>query len=98
MKNDSDTARALTGASSPACGSIMLHQSKTENGVDKMVMVKQVEVPAHGTLQFAPHGYHLMCMKPSADMKQGQQVPMTLRFADGATLTGQFEVRVGADQ
>jgi copper(I)-binding protein len=57
-----------------------------------MVMVKKVSVPAHGTLTFAPGGYHLMCMKPSADMKPGQDVPVTLRFEDGATLTGQFKV------
>lgn len=96
LKNAGDTPRALTGASSPACGNVMLHQSKTVNGVDKMEMVKQVAVPAHGTLQFAPHGYHLMCMKPSADLKPGQQVPVTLRFATGDPLTGQFEVHVGA--
>ena len=55
----------------------------------------QAPVPAHGTLKFAPHGYHLMCMKPSADMKAGNRVPVTLRFKDGATLTGQFAVHSG---
>jgi copper(I)-binding protein len=93
LKNDGDQARVLTGASSPACGSIMLHQSKTENGVDKMIMVKSVPVPAHGSLQFAPHGYHLMCMSPSPDLKPGQTVPVTLEFEDGATLRGAFAVR-----
>jgi copper(I)-binding protein len=92
LKNDSDRARVLTGASSPACGSIMLHQSRTENGVDKMVMVKSVPVPAYGSLQFAPHGYHLMCMSPSPDLKPGQTVPVTLEFEDGATLRGSFAV------
>lgn len=93
VKNDGGTARSLTGASSPACGKLMLHQSKSVNGVEKMVMVKKVAVPAHGSLKFAPSGYHLMCMKPSADMKPGKEVPVTLRFADGTTLTGRFKVR-----
>jgi periplasmic copper chaperone A len=92
VKNGGDAARALTGASSPACGHVMLHQSKKVNGIEKMLMVKKVAVPAHGTLKFAPTGYHLMCMKPSADMKPGQEVPVTLRFEDGETLTGQFKV------
>jgi len=92
VKNEGNAARTLNGASSPACGNVMLHQSKTVNGVDKMVMVKKVAVPAHGTLKFAPSGYHLMCMKPSADIKPGHEVPITLRFEDGETLTGQFKV------
>ncbi|HZD25701.1 MAG TPA: copper chaperone PCu(A)C [Alphaproteobacteria bacterium] len=94
LKNDGDAARVLTGASSPACGSIMLHQSKSSEGAETMAMVKHVTVPAHGSISFAPRGYHLMCMKPSAEqMKRGQQVPVTLSFEDGATLTGPFEVR-----
>jgi periplasmic copper chaperone A len=97
LRNDGDAARDLTGASSPACGSIMLHQSKTVDGVAKMVMVMKIAVPAHGTLQFAPHGYHLMCMKPSADLAPGQDVPVTLRFADGAALSGEFQVHGAGD-
>lgn len=92
VNNNGNKARSLTGASSPACGKLMLHQSKSVNGVEKMVMVKKVAVPAHGMLKFAPSGYHLMCMKPSADMKPGKEVPVTLRFADGTKLTGRFKV------
>ena len=92
LRNDGDQARTLTGASSPACGSLMLHQSRTENGVDKMVMVESVKVPAHGSLRFAPQGYHLMCTSPSPDLNPGQSVPVTLQFEDGATLSGQFAV------
>lgn len=92
LKNDGATARKLTGASSPACNKLMLHQSKKLNGVDKMVMVDKAVVPAHGALIFAPGGYHLMCMKPSSAMQPGQQVSVTLHFEDGAALTGMFKV------
>jgi len=93
LRNESDHTRTLVGASSPACGRVMLHLSETVGGADRMVMVKGVTVPARGTLEFAPHGYHLMCMKPSAGLKPGQDVPFTLRFKDGATVTGPFKVR-----
>ena len=53
----------------------MLHQSKEENGVEKMLPVKSVPVPAHGTLSFAPGGYHLMCMQPQASMVHRQKRP-----------------------
>lgn len=93
LRNEGDMSRVLTGASSPACGGIMLHQSKTSEGVESMVMVSKVTVPAHGELRFAPRGYHLMCMKPLGDLKPGDKVPFTLDFADGKSLTGPFEVR-----
>ena len=64
LHNDSDKAVTLTGASSSACGLVMLHQWKEENGVEKMLPVKSITVQPHGTLTFAPGGYHLMCMKP----------------------------------
>jgi len=93
LKNDGSAERKLVGASSPGCGMMMLHRSKTENGIDKMMSVKAVAVPAHGTIRFAPGGYHIMCMQPKATMKPGKSVPVTLSFGDGSTLTGDFTVR-----
>lgn len=93
VKNDTDKPVALTGAASPACGMVMLHQSVEENGVGKMLPVKSVAVPAHGQLTFAPGGYHLMCMQPQASMTIGHSVPLTLKFADGQSLTAAFPVK-----
>jgi copper(I)-binding protein len=93
LKNDGDRAVVLTGASSPACGMLMLHQSKQENGVDRMMHVGKLDVPAHGSLTLSPGGYHLMCMQPKDAMKIGASVPVTLTFADGQTVTAQFPVK-----
>jgi copper(I)-binding protein len=92
LHNNTDAPVTLTGASSIACGSIMLHQSKEVNGVEKMLPVKSVPIPAHGTAVFRPGGYHLMCMKPQSTMTIGQDVPIVLKFADGKTMTAQFRV------
>lgn len=83
----------ITGASSPACRSVMLHQTHQAGGVSSMDQVDQVTVPAHGSLQFQPGGYHLMCMSPSADMRAGTTVPMTIRFQDNREITKPFAVR-----
>jgi len=72
---------------------VMLHQTKSENGVDRMMMVKGVKVPAHGSLSFAPGGYHLMCMEPRNSMAIGASVPVILKFADGKTITATFPVK-----
>jgi copper(I)-binding protein len=93
LHNNSNKPIELIGASSSACGMAMLHQSKEVNGVEKMLPVKSVAVPAHGTLSFAPGGYHIMCMKPQSSMAIGKSVPMTLKFAGGDSLTAQFPVK-----
>jgi len=87
LRNDGPAERKLVDASSPDCGMMMLHRSKTENGVDKMMPVKAVTVPAHGSVRFAPGGYHIMCMQPKTAVKPGKSIPVTLSFGDGSTLT-----------
>ena len=94
LENTGAAPAVLVGASSPGCGMMMLHRTETSGGTDRMVGVKQVTIPAHGTFRFAPGGYHLMCMEPK--MHLGQTVPVTLRFADGSRITAPFPVR-GAD-
>ncbi|HTV88335.1 MAG TPA: copper chaperone PCu(A)C [Stellaceae bacterium] len=93
LANAGAAPQTLVGASSPACGTLMLHKSVTQNGTERMVMVRQVAVPAHGALRFAPGGYHLMCMSPARAMRPGNMVPVILRFAGGATMTANFPVR-----
>jgi copper(I)-binding protein len=92
LHNDSSKKVELVGASSTACGMMMLHQTKDVNGIEKMLPVKSVAVPAHGTLKFQPGSYHIMCMKPKASMVVGHAVPVTLKFAGGHAITVQFAV------
>lgn len=93
LTNDGDAAKDLTGASSSACGMVMLHKSVKENAVEKMLPVDHVPVPAHGSVSFKPGGYHLMCMHPTADVKAGGRIPMTLEFKDGTKISADFPVR-----
>ncbi|WP_158322797.1 copper chaperone PCu(A)C [Acidisphaera rubrifaciens] len=93
VRNDGATPRVLNGARSPACGSLMLHRSTEAGGQERMEMVATATVPAHGTLRFTPGDYHLMCMQPTAAVRPGAKVPVTLTFADGGTVSGNFMVR-----
>ncbi|MGH7116601.1 MAG: copper chaperone PCu(A)C [Stellaceae bacterium] len=93
LSNPTGEAHTLVGAASPACGMLMLHRSTSEGGQERMAMVQSVSVPAHGKVSFAPGGYHLMCTSPSPQMRPGRSVPVTLRFADGGSLTATFPVR-----
>lgn len=93
LTNATGKPQILTSASSPACGSLMMHRSVRKDDREEMDMVESVTVPAHGNLVFAPGSYHLMCVSPSKDVKIGAQVPVTLTFASGASLTDNFPVR-----
>jgi hypothetical protein len=85
----------LVGATSPAFGAVMLHRSVEQGGVSHMEHVDRVTLEPAGTVEFAPGGYHLMLMQRMQDMHAGQEVPVTLRFSDGETVTARFKV-VGA--
>jgi len=91
--HNNGTAVQLTAAQSPACGTLMLHRSTRTGGMDSMMMVGSVIVPAGGTIAFSPGGYHLMCTSPKSAMTPGGQVPVTFRFSDGTTTTARFDVR-----
>ena len=90
LRNASANPAVLTGASSPACGMLMIHRSETAGGADRMVPVGSVAVPPGGALSFAPGGYHLMCMQPR--MKPGETVNVTLTFQGGQTASAAFPV------
>jgi copper(I)-binding protein len=82
----------LTAAQSPACGSLMLHMTHEMGGMAHMMAVDKVDVPAGGSFEFKPGGYHLMCMEPKA-LKPGTSIPVTLKFADGSSVTATFAVK-----
>ncbi len=84
LKNASDADVVVTGASSPACGMLMLHKSDESSGMAVMADVQSVAVPAHGSVDFASGGYHLMCMQPK--MQVGGRVEVTLKFFGGGSM------------
>lgn len=90
LNNSGDADAVVTGAASPDCGGIMLHESKDNSGMAMMLDVTTVTVPAHGSMSFTPGGYHLMCMAPK--MHPGMRVPVTLMFRGGDTLALTMQV------
>ena len=64
--------------------------------MSSMQHVAEVDVPAGGTIKFAPGGYHLMCMDAKPVITPGGAVQVTLTFNDGSNLTVKFAVRNAA--
>lgn len=93
LRNTSARPVELIGADSPDYGNAMLHQSMSKGGMSEMLHVEQVLIPAHGSVAFKPGSYHIMLMQRKNDVKPGDNVPITLKFAGGMTLRVDFEVR-----
>ncbi len=98
LHNSGGAPVELTGAKSPACGMLMLHQSMESGGVSRMDDVRTVTVPAGGSVAFEPGGYHLMCMNPTAAMTPGKSVAVTLLFSNGAAARASFQVKNAAGE
>ena len=87
VSNGGDKAVSLVGAETPAFGMAMLHKSETSGTTATMSHVEAAEVPAHGTLRFAPKGYHLMLEDAPKPLAIGSTVPLTLSFDDHSTIS-----------
>ena len=62
-------------------------------GMMTMVEVDKVEIPAGGTVEFKPGGYHIMFMELAGTFTAGQTIDLTLTFANAGPITVKAEVR-----
>jgi len=95
LESHSATEQVLSGAHSAAFGSIEIHKTEMHEGMMRMVPQPQLSVPAHGRVEFAPGGLHLMLMKPVKALHKGDQVELVLELADGSEVAVTAEVRAG---
>lgn len=80
IRNSGKSADRLVSAASPVSASVELHEMAMDKDVMKMREVKGMEVPAGGVLELKPGSYHLMFINLKAPLKQGDKVPVTLKF------------------
>lgn len=93
LRNDGDSPRRLVRAESPAAKTVELHNHINENGVMKMRAVKDIEIPAKGEATLKPGSFHVMLIDLTAPLKEGETLPITLRFDDGSAQTIAAPVR-----
>jgi periplasmic copper chaperone A len=93
LVNTGDASVTLMAADSPNFGSVTIHRSVAREGVMRMEEVKEIAVAPHSRVDFSAQGYHLMLMNPLQPIESAVQIPITLHFRDGTSLTVAFEVR-----
>ncbi len=84
----------LVAVESEAAGSTELHRSMTmgAGGMTGMQRLDGLDVPANGTVKFAPNGNHVMMFGLNPGLKAGDKLPLSVRFEKGQPLT--IEARV----
>ena len=87
----------ITGASSPAYGSVELHETRVVEGVSRMRPVPELRLAPGDAAVLKPGGLHLMLMQPHAPLKAGSKVAVEFRLKGGGVLRGEFDVRAAGD-
>lgn len=86
----------LLGASTTAAAMTQVHAVTETQGVSRMREAGGVDVPAGGTVVFAPHGLHLMLMNLARPLVAGETFEVTLQFAEAGPRVARVAV-VAAD-
>ena len=89
--------RLISGAGDVA-GKVEIHEMAMNNGVMTMrPLDKGLPIEPGKTVKLAPGGYHLMLMDLKSPLKQGDKVPLTLKFEKAGEVKLALEVQgVGA--
>ena len=86
----------LVSVSSPAAGSIQIHDMVIDGELMRMSeMADGLPLPARQGVSLAPGGKHLMVHGLTAPTQIGETLQLTLRFETTAPLTVQAPVRAG---
>ena len=95
--NHSTQTQTLTSVSSPQFQKVEVHKTEMVNGQVRMLREDNVTVPAHGSVEFKPGGYHLMLIHPQHELKLGDQVELRLLFKGSQPLTVDAQIREAAE-
>lgn len=79
MNHDANTATIIS-ISSDAFKKVEIHKTMNNDGVMSMHPIKNLVLEANGIATLKPGGMHLMLMKPTRELKIGDEVKIMLQF------------------
>jgi copper(I)-binding protein len=83
----------LVSATAERAGTVQIHEMKMDGGIMVMREMKGgIAVPAHGTLELKPGGYHIMFMNVTQSFKEGEEIKATLVFEKAGPVDVEFAV------
>jgi Uncharacterized protein conserved in bacteria len=93
LVNGSEQADRLLSVSSPLAGEIEIHRMTVKNGMMDMEAIPFLTVPAKGEVKLQPGGNHLMIYGMKRELKEGDRLPLELKFEHAGTLSIDVPVR-----
>ena len=90
------TDSKLVEVKSPVAKTVQIHESKMENDVMSMQAVPSIALPAGKTVNIEPEGYHVMLIDLVGQIKEGDNVPLTLIVEDSKGIKESIEVQAQA--
>jgi len=78
MDITASTDSKLIEVQSPVAKNVQIHQSSMHNDVMSMQQVTDIALPAGQKVSLDTHGYHVMLMELTGQIKAGDTVPLTL--------------------
>ncbi len=92
IKNDGATADKLTGGSADFAN-VEIHQMANDKGTMTMREITDgLEIPAHGSVTFAPSSYHLMFTHLKGQLTKGETLKVSLTFEHAGSTSVDFPV------
>lgn len=93
IENKGGQADRLVGAITTVADTVELHESFMEGDVMKMRPIPVLDVPAGGTVELKPGGYHLMLIDLAKPLESGSHIAVTLRFEKSGDVPLDVEIR-----
>jgi len=85
-------ADRLIGAASPAAPKVEIHVTQRDGDIARMREVKAYDIPAKGSFELKPGGAHLMFVDIKAPFKEGEKIPVVLKFEKAGEVKTEFHV------
>ncbi len=87
INNAADSPVTVTSISSPDFENAEIHRTLVEEGVARMLPVRQLEVPANSQLKLEPGGLHLMLFDPQRPLPEGETVTLIIQRSNAGDVT-----------
>jgi len=95
IQNNGSATDTLLSVQSDAASMVQIHLSEVDaSGVSSMHEVDGIEIPAGGSVELKPGGYHVMLMGLKRELKEGDTVTFILTFKIAGTITIQAPVKM----
>ena len=87
LVNNSATAYALTSVSFSGASVVEIHETSMNDDMMRMRKVSQIDIPANGSAELKPGGYHIMLIGLEKELKADTTETLTLTFSDDSQKT-----------